>query len=387
MLVCLSMIIGATHFFFAFIIAKILIYESKPRVKESLYFIFASLLSASARVAPLHYFDIQTTLLSSIVVSLTLFTYLYKGMAACTVKKAVIIMLYALLFNQVISYFVENILFGAILFPVFAVQENFEEFTSIATVQIFMFIVRLALTIGFTVWYAKFAQKTREARYELLRKESEQENLHRYTQAVEQQYIAVRKLEHDYDNILLSLQGFIDENDFDGLKQYFFLKVAGTSSIVTKSHFALKNLEKIKVREIKSILAAKLMMAQGLGIDATFEANEEIEDVYTHSLALVRMFGIILDNAIEAQAGLEDKKIYVGSFKWEHGLYFIIQNTCPPNMPAFHNLWKTGFSSKGKNRGLGLTNLIEIVKELPNVSLETDIKDGNFVQKLVIEEA
>jgi len=384
MLDYLSMNIGATHFLFAFIIAKILTYDFKPRLKESLYFILASLLSVNAQMVPMLYFDVQTTLFSGIVISFTLFMYLYKG-KSYTSKKAAIFVSHALLFNLLLNYFVVNILFRFIVFPIFATQASFEYFTSLVVVHIFILLARLAATIGFTVWFITFARKSKEARYELLRKEADQENLHRYTNAVEQQYIAVRKLEHDYENILLSLQGFIDGNDFEGLKQYFLSKVAGTSSTVTKSHFALKNLDKIKATEIKSILAAKLMMAQGLDIDATFEANEDIEDVSVDSLSLVRMLGIILDNAIEAQAELENKKLYVGAFRWEHGLYFIIQNTCPPNMPAFHKLWKAGFSSKGENRGLGLANLIEIVKQLPNVSLETDIKDGDFVQKLIIE--
>jgi len=49
-------------------------------------------------------------------------------------------------------------------------------------------------------------------------------------------------------------------------------------------------------------------------------------------------------------------------------------------------LWEQNFSTKGKRRGLGLVNLLEIVGSLPNVTLETEIEGGVFVQKLIIEE-
>ena len=212
----------------------------------------------------------------------------------------------------------------------------------------------------------------------------EQKHLYDYTDELERQYNSIRKFEHDYQNILLSMKGYLDEDDLPGLKQYYISKVEVASEAITKNHFALRDLDKIKVREIKSILAAKLGLAQRAAIEATFEANEVIDHFSLDSVKLVRILGIILDNAIEALIGLEKGKLFVGCFKWESGIYFIVQNTCPPDMPEFHMLWKPDFTTKGKGRGLGLSNLLEIVASLPAATLETDIADGSFIQKLII---
>ena len=220
----------------------------------------------------------------------------------------------------------------------------------------------------------------------LLKKErDEQMALQVYTEELEKQYASIRKFEHDYQNILLSMRGFLDEGDLPGLREYFTTQVEVESEAITKNHFALRHLDKIKVREIKSVLTTKLSLAQHSNIWASFEANEVIDDFLIDSVKLVRMLGILLDNAIEAVSGLEKGQLFVGCFRWKSGIHFIIQNTCPPDMPPFHMIWEAGFSTKGPGRGLGLNNLAECVASLPAVSLQTNIIDKDFVQTLIID--
>jgi two-component system sensor histidine kinase AgrC len=155
---------------------------------------------------------------------------------------------------------------------------------------------------------------------------------------------------------------------------------------MTSNDFVLEALHKLKVYEVKGILTAKLMVAQGLGtnFNVAFEANEDIDNIPMDSVALVRALGIILDNAIEALEGLGYGNLWVGCFKWEDGVYFIVQNTCSPDLPEFSRLWDVGFSTKGDGRGLGLLNLLEIVDALPNIALETRVVEDSFIQKLTI---
>ena len=227
------------------------------------------------------------------------------------------------------------------------------------------------------------------ARYGLRKRVIEQEKkeqyaLQIYTEELEKQHASIRKFQHDYQNILLSMRGYFEEGDFPGLKEYFYSKIEAESEVITKNHFALRHLDKIKAREIKSLLATKLSLAQRIPAEVSFEANETIDDFRIDSVKLVRMLGILLDNAIEALAEIENGNLFVGCFRWKAGIYFIIQNTSPPDMPPFHAIWEPGFSTKGKGRGQGLSNLLECVASLPAVMLQTNITDGNFVQKLTI---
>lgn len=224
------------------------------------------------------------------------------------------------------------------------------------------------------------------------RKEEEQRNLQNYIDEMEQQQIGIRKFRHDYQNILLSLDNYIEAGDLEGLQKYYSETIKGATEIIYRDDFALTNINKIKVREIKSILTSKIMMAQNLGINVktTFEANEELTDFSVDSVALVRMLGILLDNAIEAIEELilsgEGGDLYVGIFKWKGGVTFIIENTCSSACPPLGKIWEMGYSTKSEGRGLGLANLSELVSAYPNITLGTVVKDGKFRQELLIEE-
>jgi len=200
------------------------------------------------------------------------------------------------------------------------------------------------------------------------------------------QYTAMRKFKHDQGNILSSMDIFFKDDDWDGAKRYYNDKIKPAFDVITASDFALESLNKIKVQEIKGILTIKLAMAQNLGIDTRFDADEVIDSIPVDSIALVRMLGIILDNAIEELESLGSGTLLVGCFKVEGSVNFVVQNTCRSDMPMLQQLQKPRFTTKGKGRGLGLDNLTELTDSLPNVVLLTGIKDGQFTQKIMIGE-
>ena len=241
-----------------------------------------------------------------------------------------------------------------------------------------LLLVSVLLT-GF-FFYTRFITK----KYEQQQKESEAKNLRYYAEELERQHTAIRKFKHDYQNILLSLNSFIEDSDWEGLKQYYSTKVVTESNKITKEHFALEALSRLKVSEIKSILAAKVMMAHNMGIKSSLEINEEIDHIPLDSIALVRMLGIILDNAIEELLELPDGKLWIGCFKENSGIAFITQNCCRSDIPPISQLIQPEFSTKGKGRGIGLSNLLEMANAHHNVMLEMRIADNNFVSKLRI---
>lgn len=232
--------------------------------------------------------------------------------------------------------------------------------------------------------------RTIENRHHIQRRKSEQRAMLRYMRRIEKQYTDMRKFKHDYRNILSSLDTFIDEDNMEGLKAYFEDKIKPVSEKAMQEDFAIDLLSKIRIREIKSILAIKLMMAQDHELMVELHVREEIFQIQTDTLALVRMLGIILDNAIEelreVRKNRPDGRLIVEVWQDEEGTSFIIQNTCRPDTPKLHHLQKEGFSTKGKGRGLGLSNLAAIMIGQPNVFLNTSIAKNTFTQKIVIGE-
>ena len=237
-----------------------------------------------------------------------------------------------------------------------------------------------------TVLSAILYVRTSKEKYQIQRKKDEYEAMQYYTAEIEKNYKEIRKFKHDYQNIILSLNDYINEGDLIGLKEYLQNKVESVSSKMVNHDFMLENLSRIKIKEVKSILASKLMMASEKDIVTNFEAREDIEFVAMDTATLVRMLGIILDNAIEELVELGVGTLLVGAWSETRGTTFVIQNTCRVDTPKLYKLEELGFSTKGKQRGIGLSNLLELVEKEPNVLLQTSIVDGEFVQKITILE-
>jgi len=216
------------------------------------------------------------------------------------------------------------------------------------------------------------------------KKEVEQIAMQQYTEQVEQQQVIVQKFKHDHKNILLSIEGYLEAENIAGLKEYFNTQIKTADDAIIQSDFTLHRLSNVKIPEIKATLVNKLIAAESAGIDANFEISGKIEDISINSVTLVRILSIILDNAIEALMELEHGTLSVACYKKEQTVVFIVQNTCSTNLPPISQLRKAGFSTKGKGRGLGLSNLTELVAVHPNIILQTNITEGNFIQKLSI---
>ena len=60
----------------------------------------------------------------------------------------------------------------------------------------------------------------------------------------------------------------------------------------------------------------------------------------------------------------------------------IVKNSCSEDLPPLYQLEEKGYSTKGPNRGIGLSNLQEIMEET-DFLLETEIVDHYFIQKIV----
>jgi len=243
-----------------------------------------------------------------------------------------------------------------------------------------LFGVAIATLAG-VILYARSLHE----RMALRQKEAEQEILRQYTEQIEQQQGIVSKMQHDIGNILSSMEGYLEKDDLAGLKNYFYTKIKVATAAITDNNSSMVRLANITIPEIKATLVGKLAVAQSAGIDTVFEANDKIDNISVDSVALVRMLGIIMDNAIEELAELGRGRLIVACYKTGDGVTFVVQNTCRTDIQNIHELEQAGFSTKGESRGLGLSNLAAITNAYPdNISLHTSIKDGNFTQKLRI---
>ena len=69
----------------------------------------------------------------------------------------------------------------------------------------------------------------------------------------------------------------------------------------------------------------------------------------------------------------------VAVIKMDLETVIVIQNSCNIANPS-EDLFELGFSTKGRNRGIGLNNVKEILDKYENIILETEMEDSTFRQ-------
>ena len=206
------------------------------------------------------------------------------------------------------------------------------------------------------------------------------ETYYEYTLQIESINNEMRKFRHDYVNILTTMSEYIRENDMDGLKTYFNDNIVPMKDNLQMNSIKINGTDNLKVRAIKGLVTTKILQAQEK-IYLLVLKCELIDHIEMNTVDLSRIIGIIIDNAIEASEELEDALIRIAFINVETSVMFIVMNKCKEDMPKIHELFQDSFSTKGDNRGLGLTTLKDITDTTENVLLDTTIENGYFVQK------
>ena len=208
-----------------------------------------------------------------------------------------------------------------------------------------------------------------------------------YIFSLEKNNNEIRKFKHDFNNIILGLDGYINNDDFDKekLKKYFNSTIINYNNNIELNDIVIAKLNSIKVSSLKSLITNKVLVAQNNNIDVDINIQGEITDFYTDEMQLSRILGILLDNAIEASLELtENKKIEMNIIQIAKTTDIQISNTFNNIGTPIADFNKEGFSTKGTNRGLGLSSAHEIANKL-NILLNTEIDGNTFIQNLSIE--
>lgn len=169
-----------------------------------------------------------------------------------------------------------------------------------------------------------------------------------------------------------------------GLRKYFDEHIVPMKDKLKTRSIKMNGIEKLKVREIKGLITTKIIQAQEKRIPISIEVPDEIDRISMNTVELSRIIGIIVDNAIEASENLEEPLINIAFIDNDESVTFIVMNKCSDDIPKIHELFEQGFSTKGDNRGLGLSTLKELTDSNENVLLDTVIENGYFVQKVEI---
>jgi len=209
----------------------------------------------------------------------------------------------------------------------------------------------------------------------------------KYIQDLEESYTAMRTIKHDYVNIMSSFKLYIENNDMAGLAEYYTGELSEMNKELLGYDRLIGSLQNIKINEIKSVLIYKCSFASHQQIEPTIEVRESIENLGVSTAIVCQILGILMDNAIEAILEAEEKQLGIAVIKNPNSKTFIIKNTWKQQKIAVDKLFELGFSTKSKDRGIGLYTIRNYTEKINNLYLETEIDGIYFTQTLTVKDA
>ena len=223
-----------------------------------------------------------------------------------------------------------------------------------------------------------------ETNANIMLKQNSYDNLQEYMMQIEELYQNLRTFRHDYANIMVSMSGYIEKNDMEGLRKYYGKQIFPMNNLLDKEKDAVAKLHNLNIIELKSIISVKINYALEMNIDVNLEITEKINRINMESIDLVRIIGILLDNATEACQECKNPSITLSIIKMENDITFIVKNTYVKQNLDYSKLGSLGISSKGERRGTGLYNIKTIINTYDNVVMDTEYENGYFTQLIEI---
>ncbi|MCT8389023.1 GHKL domain-containing protein [Leuconostoc holzapfelii] len=187
-----------------------------------------------------------------------------------------------------------------------------------------------------------------------------------YTNQLEKQYLAYRTFRHDYKNILASLAyGIQNENMAD--VQYAY------ESVVKTSQRALPQVEALQLHfiadvNLRSALLVKYQEATRHAVNFTIDIQQMFDPKsFVVDVDFFRVFGILLDNAIESAMETPEKLVSV-VFIGSEQLAIINSTKQPLDMTK---AMLPNYSSKADHAGLGLYFVDQFLARRQDIELIT----------------
>ena len=209
------------------------------------------------------------------------------------------------------------------------------------------------------------------------------ESAKEYNKSLEILYDKLKGFQHDFNNIITTLDGFIENNDINGLREYF-IEVKKDCKIT--NNLSLLNPRTINNPGIYSLLNNKYFKATNLGISFEIDFFLDLNELKINIYEFSRILGILIDNAIEEAEKCSEKIVNL-SFKKEyknHRSTIIIQNTYSNKNVNIEKIFNKGLSGKENHSGIGLWEVKKYISKTENLDLFTSKTNKFFKQELSI---
>ncbi|MHC5228864.1 GHKL domain-containing protein [Enterococcus sp. LJL99] len=228
-----------------------------------------------------------------------------------------------------------------------------------------------------------FFSITQESRLRIAQKQLEQQAI--YSDHLEKVQKEIRTIHQRYKSIVNKLYQASLVNDTSIIKQTIHDDLLNIDQTIFHNLKQTNQLVKIEFVELKGLILTKIMTAEKQDIELFIEVPETIHFIAMETPDILCCLGILIDNAIEESANSTQQALTLVLYKEPSMITIIVKNPFKKS-PNLNKIWQEGYSTKGSNRGLGLSNLRQIINHYQNVFIDTQIEQDQFVQRLMIEQ-
>lgn len=237
-------------------------------------------------------------------------------------------------------------------------------------------------TIFLTIFMIMFIKNV-VSEYDIKLEREKNKQLNLYTKEIEELYNSLRTFKHDYKNILTSMSLYISEKDMDGLEEYFKKTVLPTDLIINNNEFSIASLQYVEVKELKALLAMKQIEAKNKNVDCNIRVLGIVKEINMGIIDLIRIVGILFDNAIQAAEATESGKVTC-TLKQGDIFKIEIRNNYIGNIDDTSKFFEKGYTTKESGSGIGVYNFLNIIHNYDNAIYSVTLDNNEFIIRITI---
>lgn len=232
------------------------------------------------------------------------------------------------------------------------------------------------LLIQFAAMYAAGQDKIRAQEETILQQQAHMALLEELQQEI-------RAFRHDFTNLFSGLTLQAQEGDLAGIQDFMKRTSSYFDEKLGSEIAQMDGLNNIELYPLRSLLTTKLARMRQTHVKGVLEVINPVRSRQGMDTDdLLRAFGILLDNAMEA-APQQNGQVRVVLLQEEKELYLAVANNYD-KAPDLSALTRKGYTTKGDGHGTGLSSYRRIVARCCGCASRTYLKDGMFVQELHI---
>jgi len=275
--------------------------------------------------------------------------------------------------KRIFSIVINVIIVSIIIIPNMIFFQNSSPTTNIP----FQLIVINTLSV-FVLFILGIYNSIKTGELEIKKCEVEMQNL--YIKTLNENIDALRSFKHDFNNIVQCIAGYIEMNDLNGLKK--FCSQMQSEVRIINNTMPLNNYIK-NDPALYSLILSKLSYAEVKDVKFNLSILDEINRGSIKEYDFCKVFGILLDNAIEAASESEKRLVdlYINKSSNSKKTVISISNTFSGNIDT-EKIYENGFTTKNNHSGFGLFEVKKILGKYKNASISTSISGPIFTQKL-----